>query len=470
MPLTRVLRLRDLILLIIGAVVGSGIFLVPATVLRQVGGRPSLALLAWAAGGVLSLLGALTYGELSAQHPQPGGLYVYLRDCFGRLPAFLYGWTLFFVLCSGSVAALSVAFSTYLAHLVPLSGAWLKLVSVGMIFAVTVVNVRGTRQSSDLQNWTTALKLFALTAISVALLWFGRSAGDTSGVVRASTVSLLSGFGVAMVSVLWAYEGWQYCTFSAGETRNPQKNFPRAFLIGTTVLIGVYVLANLGYFAALGTRAANSHSVAADASAAVLGATAAKIVSIAILVSTLSAANSFILTSTRVFYAMAADGIFFRRLADIHPRFNTPALAVIAGSAWSIVLAATGTFEQLLTYVVFSGWIFYGLGAACVFVYRRKLRHGTRPYSVPGYPIVPIVFIAAAAGIVVNTILAEPLRAAFGVLIIAAGVPAFAIWSSHRQGNGSDVSCSAAFQKPQVIPENKNRTYIAHHRSLQDEQ
>ncbi|HYG99060.1 MAG TPA: amino acid permease [Terriglobales bacterium] len=439
MPLSRILRLPDLVLLIVGAVIGSGIFLVPAAVLRQLGGRLDIAVLAWVVGGLLSLLGALTYAELSAQKPQAGGLYIYIRDCFGTFPAFLYGWALFFVLCGGSVATLSVAFGTYFAQLVPITPVATKIVSVLMIVVVAVINVRGTRQSSDVQNWTTGIKLLAVVGLGTALLWAGGGLRHAPYPSLHADSSLVSGFGLAMISVLWAYEGWQYCTFSAGETRDPQKNLPRAFLIGTVLIIAVYVLANIGYAAALGGRAAESDSIAASATAAVFGPAASKLISIIILVSTFSAANSFILTSTRVYYAMAADGIFFRRLADLHPRFGTPAFSVISGAAWSAVLAATGTFEQLLTYVVFSGWIFYALGAACVFVYRRRTPDASRPYSVPGYPWTPILFIAAAVALVLNTMLGEPRRAFLGLSIVLLGAPAFFIWSARKKAKTLDV-------------------------------
>jgi APA family basic amino acid/polyamine antiporter len=420
-------------------VIGSGIFLVPGVVLRQVGGSFGLAILVWVAGGILSLLGALTYGELSAANPQPGGLYVYIRDCFGRLPAFLYGWALLFILSSGSVATLAVAFSTYTQQFIPLSPLAAKGVSLLMIAVIAAVNVRGTRQSADMQNWTTSIKVFILLAMSIVLLAMGHGFSSAPTPSPSPSTGLISGIGLAMISVLWAYEGWQYCTFSAGETIEPQKNFPRAFLVGTLVLVCIYALANIGYMAALGHAAASSDSIAASAVRVVLGPAAARLITVAVLVSMFSAANGFILTSTRVYYAMAADGVFFRKLAEVHPRYGTPAFAVIAGSVWAMVLAATGTFQQLLTYVVFSGWIFYALGAAAVFVYRRRMPRSARPYEVPGYPWTPLLFIVAAALLVVNTIIAEPRRAAFGLAIVLIGTPFYFIWAGHKHSPTATV-------------------------------
>src|SRR5881394_781623 len=252
--LPRTLGLRDLILLTIGSVIGSGIFLVPGAVLRQVNGFIIPALLVWVIGGVLSLLGALTYGELAALKPAAGGLYVYIRDCFGRFPAFLFGWTLFFVISSGAVATLAVAFSAYLGEVVPLTPLLAKCISVLMIAVVTVVNVLGTRKSSDLQNWTTAAKVIAILVMSIVLLWFGRGFGGATPDLwpRYFNTSLVSGFGLAMISVLWAYEGWQYVTYNAGEVINPRRNFPLGLIVGTAALVAIYLLANMGYLAAFG--------------------------------------------------------------------------------------------------------------------------------------------------------------------------------------------------------------------------
>ena len=239
-----------------------------------------------------------------------------------------------------------------------------------------------------------------------------------------------------MISVLWAYEGWQYATFSAGETRNPQRDFPRAFLIGSAALIGIYLFANLGYLGAIGPESvAGSNRVAVTAVAAVLGPKAAKLVGLTILISIFSAANSIILTAPRVYYAMANDGLFFKRLSEVHPRFGTPAFAVISAAIWAAVLAASGTFEQLLTYVIFIGWIFYALAAASIFVYRKRAPDASRPYRVPGYPYTPIVFIAAAMALVANTIVTQPSRSAVGLGIVGLGIPAYALWSRTAKRN-----------------------------------
>jgi len=427
--LRRILGLWDLVLMIIGTVIGSGIFLVPGAVLRAVGNSVPLGLSVWLAGGMLSLLGALTYGELSSMKPRAGGLYVYIRDCFGPFPAFLFGWTLFFVISSGSIATLAVAFGNYLGEFVQLSAFGTKIVALLVILVITAVNVRGTRQSADLLNVTTAIKVAAILVVSAVLLWQGRSPIFSGGNITDHQSMSMSGFGLAMISVLWAYEGWQYVTYSAGETVNPQRTFPLAFMIGSAALIGIYLFANLGYLAALGASGvAGSTRVAATALGVVVNQGAGKLVAIAILISMFSAANSIMLNAPRVYYAMAKDGLFFRSLSQVHPRFGTPALAVGAAGIWSAVLAASGTFEQLLTYVVFIGWIFYALAAASIFIYRKRAPGAARPYRVPAYPWTPIVFILAAMALVANTIAAQPARAGIGLGIVFLGAPAYAFW------------------------------------------
>lgn len=437
--LVRTLGLRDLILLVVGIVIGSGIFLVPGLILKDVGGSVVLSLLVWLTGGVLSFLGALTFGELSAMDPSTGGIYVYIRGAFGPLPAFLYGWMLFLVSAGGAVATLSVAFSTYLGAIVPLNGVSAKLVSVTMIGVVTWVNVRGTRHSSDLQNWTTGIKVAAIFVMSVLLLSLGHHGAETRAMLWPEDFrGVLSGFGIAMIAVLWAYEGWQYASFSSGEARDPQKDFPRAFFIGTVALIILYVAADFSYLIAIGPKAAsNTMTIAATAVSAVLRPAAGKLVACAILIATFSSANSIQLTAPRVFYAMAEDRLFFRKLAEIHPRFHTPAKAIIAGGIWAAILSCIGTFQQLLTYAIFAAWIFYALAAASIFVYRVKMPDAPRPYRVPGYPFTPAIFVLAAAALVVNTVVSRPQGAAEGLGIVLLGLPAYYYWRSRSARAGS---------------------------------
>ena len=439
--LRRILGMWDLVLMIIGTVIGSGIFLVPGPVLRAVGNSVPLGLSVWLAGGILSLLGALTYGELSSMKPRAGGLYVYIRDCFGPFLAFLFGWTLFFVISSGSIATLAVAFGNYFGEFVQLSTFGTKIVALLVILVITAVNVRGTRQSADLLNVTTAVKVAAILVVSAALLWQGRNPIFGGENITGHQSMDMSGLGLAMISVLWAYEGWQYVTYSAGETVNPQRTFPLAFMIGSAALIGIYLLANLGYLAALGASGvAGSTRVAATALGAVVSQDAGKFVAIAILISMFSAANSIMLNAPRVYYAMANDGLFFRSLSQVHPRFGTPALAVGAAGIWSAVLAASGTFEQLLTYVVFIGWVFYGLAAASIFIYRKQAPEAVRPYRVPAYPWIPIVFILAATALVANTITTQPIRAGIGLGIVFLGAPAYAFWRRTAKLAGKEDS------------------------------
>ncbi len=429
--LARVLNLRDLILIVIGTVIGSGIFLVPGGVLRQAGGYPGPALVVWIVGGGLSLLGALAYGELGAMNPAAGGLYVYLRDAFGPVTAFLYGWTFFLVIATGSAATLAVASGSYVQQFVSLGPFGQKATAIVLLAIVAAINVRSTRRSADVQNWSTAIKVGALLVMGVVLIAFGggRPHQPTPFWPPALTPAIASGMGLGMIGVLWAYEGWQYVTFSAGEAIEPQRTFPRAIVIGTASLIGIYLLANVGYLAALGADGvATSDRVAAEAVSAIAGGAAGKLIAAAILVSIFSATNGLTISAPRVYFAMARDGLFFRTLGEVHPRFGTPALSILAGTAWAMVLAASGTFEQLLTYVVFVGWIFYGLGAACVFVLRRTQPDAPRPFRLPGYPWSALLFIAAAAALVANTIVTQPGRAAVGIGVVLLGLPVYFVW------------------------------------------
>jgi APA family basic amino acid/polyamine antiporter len=438
--LSRTLRPRDLLLLFIGSVIGSGIFLTPGLILRQLNGSVGAALLVWVVGGALSLLGALTYAELSASHPEAGGLYVFIRDGFGRIPAFLYGWSLFLVIASGTIAALSHAFTRYLAEIIPIPAAAIKPIAVLMIAIVTAVNVWGTRKSSDLQNWTTLIKALSVVILSAVLLALGHHAHDLPAALPATQhgSALFSAFGLAMIAVLWAYEGWQFGTYSAGEVIDPQKSFPRAFLIGSLLLVALYLIANVAYLIALGPAAStSSDAIAATAASSVLGPWAGKFVALAILISVFSSTNSVILTAPRVFYAMANDNLFFKKLGEVHPRFGTPAAAVIALGAWSAVLACASKFADLASGAIFVGWIFYGLGAAAIFPLRRKSPDAKIPYRVPGYPFTPFLFVLAAAAIVANAIILafyDPVsfqHIVVAIILFLLGLPAYAFWRRH---------------------------------------
>jgi APA family basic amino acid/polyamine antiporter len=440
--LARVLTLRDLVLIVVGTTIGSGIFTVPGAVLRQSGGDLGVALLVWIAGSVLALLGALTFGELGAMLPDAGGSYVYVREAFGTLPAFVLGWTLFLAINTGSTATLAVAFANYLGELIPLTPLTHTLAGVAMVAAVAAVNVRGVRQAATVQNWSTGLKVGAILVLAAAGFLLGRGFHhpDTRAFTTPVSLTSLSAAGVALLGVLWAYEGWQNVTNSAGEARDPQRTFARGIGLGTAALVAIYLTANAGYVAAVGASGvAASDRVAADAVRALFGPGAAKLVTLVILISIFSAANGLALTGPRMYFAMARDGVFFRSLAEVHPRFGTPALAVAVSAVWAAVLALMGGFEQLFTYVVFASWIFAALAAASVFVLRRTRPDAPRPFRVPGYPLTPALFIAAAVAIVANTVVARPVQALIGLGIVATGVPAYFLWRRRADRPASEV-------------------------------
>ena len=443
--LARSLRERDLLFLFVGSVIGSGIFLTPGLILRQLSGSVGYSLIVWLVGGILSLLGALTYAELAAANPEAGGLYCYIRDGFGRLPAFLYGWSLLLIIASATIAALAHAFTRYLREIIPLSPAQSSAVIVLLIAVVTSVNVWGTRKSSDLQNVTTLIKVGIILILGGILLtlgfWRGEHVREIPPAMGSSLseYALCSSFGLAMITVLWAYEGWQFGTYSAGEVIEPQKCFPRAFLYGSLILAGLYLFAVIAYLVALGPKAAmESDAIAAASAKAVLGGWASKLVAAAILVSSFSSANSVMLTAPRVFFAMSNDNLFFKRLAGVHPRYGTPAAAVLVLGVWSGVLALLGEFAKLANGAIFIGWIFYGLGAAAIFPIRRASAGKKPPYRVPSYPFTPLIFVLAAAAIVGNAIYAaavDPHQFTYLLVAIALmllGLPGYFFWSRRR--------------------------------------
>jgi APA family basic amino acid/polyamine antiporter len=399
--------------------------------MKAVGNSRSLALCGWLLGGVLSLLGALTYGELTALNPQAGGLYVYIRDCVGRFPAFLFGWILFLVVSTGSIATLAVAFSNYLREVFPVAPWGLKLVSLSMIGIIAAVNIVGTRRSADLQNVSTVVKLLGIVAVAGLLLWFSnRSRFQTVHTESAIPVtSRLSGIGIAVVSILWAHEGWQYTTYAAGEALNSRRDFPLAFLAGIFVPVGIYSFGNVGYVAALGPLGvAKSNRVAATAVATVFSPGGGEgrhpghsDLDIQRGQFRCSDCITRLLRHSKRWRVFSTTGRSLCKLRNACIRSGSYA-------CWAAVLAASGSFEQLLTCVVFVGWGFYVLPAASIFAYRKRNTVRSASYRVPSYPWTPLVFIATVAAVVVNTILAQPVRAAIRTGIVLTGAPAYLIW------------------------------------------
>jgi len=430
--LPRVLGLWDIVSIVIGGVIGSGIFLVPKdmAVAVQV---PLLILAVWVAGGLLSFFGALSFGELGAALPEAGGAYVFLRESYGKMIAFLFGWTLFLVIDSGAIATLTVAFSTkYLPQLIPLSPFAQKMVSIAFLLFLVIVNYAGVRWGANLQNLLTVIKFGALVGICGVIFIFakGQASNFVSPPPGAFSGNLLNSFGVALIAALWAYKGWEASTYSAGETKNPQRNLPLGIFVGIAACVVIYILAQLAYLYVLPAGAiAQSDRIAADAMNLVVGPVGASIISFIILFSIMGATNQNFLCSPRVYYAMAKDGIFFRQLTAVHPKFLTPHVSIIAMGVWSMVLVLFfGTFEDLFSYVIFGQWIFFGLTVAAVIILRKKRPDLPRPYKTWGYPVTPIIFILAALFISVTSLVNQLKNSLIGLGIILLGLPFYFYW------------------------------------------
>ena len=410
---------------VIGGIIGSGVFLSPAVVAARVGSA-RLTLAAWVMGGAIALAGALCFGELGARRPRAGGGYVYLREAFGRLPAFLYGWALLLVIATGATAAVAVTFASYAVPLLGLSRAATLPLAIAAIVFLSGVNYVGVKPAAVTQNVFTVLKLAALAALIVAGLL-----GPASPVLHQpppSSAAFPVALGAALVPVLFAYGGWQQTNFIAEELIAPERTLPRALLLGVAGVVAVYLLANIAYLRVLGPAGlAASSAPAAGVMARVLGPAGTRFISAGIALSTFGFLNLVILVTPRVLQAMAADGVFLKRLADLHPTYRTPTVAIVFLGAWSIVLALSGTYAQLLDYVVFGDWIFFGLTVASLFIYRARDDAPRAGYRVPAYPWTPALFVLAAAYVVASSIVANPRNAAVGTGLLALGVPAYGL-------------------------------------------
>jgi len=424
-------------MMVVGGIIGSGIFLNPAIVAQRVG-SPVLIMSAWAVGAAVALLGAFVFAELGQRMPATGGGYVYLRETFGRLPAFLYGWALLLAIATGAMAAVAVTFARYAAPLFGLGPEAHTPLAAGAIVLLTIVNAVGVRLGAATQNVFTVLKLGALAALIVA---GAASLGMFAGLPTVEAVNHVhpSGFsgvvaamGTALVPVLFSYGGFQQTNFVAEEIIEPEKNLPRALVVGVAIVAVTYLLANATYLHTLGVSGlAGSSAPAADVMALRFGDTGRNLIAAGIAISTFGFLNLVILVTPRVYQAMAKDGLFFRRLADLSPRYRTPVAALGLQGGWAIVLLLSGSYGALLDWVTFADWIFFGATAACLFVVRNRDRDGnpSRGYRVPFYPWSVIVFILAAAYVVAGSVISNPMNALRGALVLGAGIPVYRIWA-----------------------------------------
>ncbi len=437
------LGLPTAIAVVIGSVIGSGIFLVPQKIAFTLGDAGWI-LAVWIFGGLLSLAGALTNAEIAGMIPAAGGQYVYFREIYGDFPAFLYGWTTFSVYQTGSIAAIAVAFGKYLGFFFPglermelnlglfvLPEFGVKLAAISAILFVMTVNYFGVQFGGFVQRLFTALKVLAIAGIVFVCFAFGNRAGDlyTPFFGHFQGNSLLSAFGIALVSVLWAYDGWNSVTYLAGEVKDAQRNIPIALVAGTVSVIVIYVLANLAYMFVLPIASvAHSRLVAADAVSRIFGSNGAALIAIAVMISTFGTVNATSMTTARVYFAMAKDRLFFRGIARVHPKYNTPHISLVVQGIWASILTLTGTYDQLFTYVIFASWLFYALGTFGIFVLRKKRPDAPRPYRTVGYPLVPLAFVIVAVWFVCNTVITDPRDSLFGLGLVLLGVPAYVHW------------------------------------------
>jgi APA family basic amino acid/polyamine antiporter len=453
--LSRQLGLFDSTMVPVGIIIGSGIFVTTGIMAKSI---PSagLILLAWTVGGLLTLAGALTYAELGAALPEAGGQYVYLREAYGPMVAFLFGWVLFLVYMTGGIAGLALAFAEYFGNFVPslstntfifsetvtvfhtpihfnLSAG--QLVGVAVILLLSLFNFIGVAFGKMIQNIFTVLKI----GIVAAIITLGFSIGK--GIVPKLTLNpggwsfgqLIVGFGVSLVAVTWAFDGWNNVNFVAGEIKNPKRNLPLALILGTSGVTVLYILINYIYLFALPIKEVTGVvKIAEKATSALFGGSTGALISAVILVSIFGAINGSILAGPRVYYAMAKDRLFFRKVSEVHPRFKTPGFAILVQAIWASLLTLAGTFEQIFTFAMFIAIAFWIAATASVFTLRKKFPDLPRPYKTWGYPFVPALFILASSGILINTLFEKPVEALAGILFTALGIPVYLYWKRKK--------------------------------------
>ena len=425
--LPRKLGFFDGAALLVGSVIGSGIFVVPTLIAQKVP-EPGVVIGIWIFSGLLVLCGALTLAELGAMLPESGGLYVYMREAYGPFWAFLYGWTIMLVVIPGSMAALTSAFLLYLQLFFPMSLVVEKTVGIGVLLGLAFINTRGVRQGAGVQNLFAFLKVAGLAALVLLALFtrYGSASHFLPLAPAHITGGLLTGIGLSMISTLFAYDGWQFVSFMAGEVKDPGRNLPRSIILGVLIVIAIYVSANLAYIYVLGqARIATSQRVAADAMSAMVGSAGATVISFAILCSTFGALSANVLAGPRVFFAMARDGLFFPQLATIHATYETPSTAIWVLAVWAGLLTLTGGYEHLITMAQFANWIFFTMVVLSVMVLRRKLPDRPRPYRVTGYPFTVLVFVLVSSVFVINTLVESPRSSLIGLGLLLLGIPLY---------------------------------------------
>lgn len=455
--LARALGLREGIAIQMGMIIGSGIFIVPATIAGRLQAMGPI-LLVWILGGFLVLFGALSLAELSSLLPEAGGSYIYLRHSFGRLWAFLFSWNHFFINTAGTVAAIAVAFATYLGYFIPalspqnsilkysfsifrypleFAFGWIQIAAVITIALVTWVNVRGVKFSGWVMNIFTAAKVAALIALIIAVCFSHKGSGSNfiPWWPARWTKELTTAFGLCLVSVLWAYDGWTTITLTAGEFKNPRRNVPRSLLFGTLAVILLYLSANLAYAYVIPLNVmAGSPRIAADVARIVLGPLGASLIIAGILCSTFGTINGSVLGGPRCIYAAGADRTFPKRFGQVHPRFRTPSVAIATLGIWSGVLTLSGTYDQIISYVVFGSWGFYALTALSVIILRRKMPGAPRPYKAWGYPYATLAFVAVAGWFIYNTLVHDSRNATIGIVLLLLSLPFFYYWIRKKEG------------------------------------
>ncbi|MBX6364862.1 MAG: amino acid permease [Gemmatimonadetes bacterium] len=426
----------------VGSTIGSGIFRVPSSVAADIGSVGAVAL-AWIIGAIVALFGALTLAELATMYPRSGGVYVFIREAFGPVPAFLFGWTELVVIRPSALGAIAMIFAEYLGNFVPLTDVATRMVAALAIIGLCAANIRSVDWGALVENATTGAKVIALAGLAlVAFLFANRGEGALAQPVSVRPASW-GGFGVALIAVLWAYDGWADLTFMSGEVKDPGRIMPRALLGGALVVAAVYLIVNAAYLHVLPLETmSQSKLVAADTATRIFGAAGAGIVSALVMLSTFGTLNASVMTGPRILYAMADDGLFFRPIAAVHPRWRTPWASIALCGALGVAYVSIQTFEQLADAFILGIWPFYALAVAAVFVMRRRRPQAARPYRTPAYPVVPLVFLAASLALIVNALLQQPWDSLIGIFrpgtpmfgfgIILLGVPVHYLWRWRR--------------------------------------